>query len=1150
MKSNAVVNGIIDFAGGTAPGAATTMNSSDTITGTGVNDSLKVTLQNSSGAIGGGSSAVAQVDKITVPTVTADVAQVNQYVFAGSGSGTTKTFTYGSSNGSYTYDTASTGGPTSATNFAASLNAVAGSTVATVGSSTASSAIATTGVVTLGSANTGLKVGMAVTSSNLATFYGYIKSIDSDTQVTLDRTLGSAVTSSTIAFGGGTAGVTVIAPTAGTPTPAISFGDATVVTQSLNVANVAGNQGDVVTFTYNGLSGSYVIGASIDATATNLKNALTATIPTSQAVAAVVDNGSSDYVTLTAATAGTALSNLVFSGSSGNMPTVTITTANVPATGGISFGNNSGLTALYANNITGYGATIDQNSVSGTTQLWSDRSSGAVTFTNVGKTTTVGINGNGTSTALGALTATYVAGTTAANVAINGGATAGAVTVNANADGQQKTVNVSSTGGAQASSGGQVNTIASLGLDTSVTTLNINAATSLTATAGVTGSALTTITASGAGTTVNLGTLASTVTSVNASGMTAGGVTATLTGNTKTFVGGAGVDTITTGATTASGALIDGGAGSGDILVLAATNDVTTAAKAAQYVNFEVLRNTYSYGSASNTSYARNVDMSLFSNYTAVQANAGTHRNAGDTADVVDGAGFINMTATQAAAVTNRSNNSGATFALTNATGSTDVLTVTLNNATPTTGAISSASLKEVTVNGFETMNVVSSSGNSTSYNELTFKSSGAADLKALNLSGVAPIALTTTNLVQSIAIDGSQLTYAPTTGNYNLTVAGDLVKGSSVTGSATADNITTTSAITGSTGDFVTYTLGGGNDAIASTVTAINNTSAAKGSVKIAGGDGTDTLTLKDAEADGITMVDNSFQYLTGIEKIVYGSTTAEDNGAMSITTGGFFNTNFASAVTLTLGSANNSQANTVNLSSYTGNATVSLDATAATTNAQTLYTGSGNDTVTLLVGGETAGSTVNLGAGNDSLAMTVKTSSVSTSHSINGGAGQDSIVLTGATAQATNTSVTIVVNSGQSTTSAYDSVSGVALDVNSSSKFGTLFDFDGSATVMGDVSATPSVISGVNYAVTNGLMSFSGTGATTLTLAQKIQIAVAADVVANKTVAFLDGADSYIYHMGVTTSDVADLVKLVGTSVAGLESGSNFTNNFAHIA
>ena len=68
----------------------------------------------------GGATAVAQVNTYAAITVTADVAQANQYLFNTSGATSTDTYTYGGNSGSFTYNgTAST----SATNFAA-VNAI------------------------------------------------------------------------------------------------------------------------------------------------------------------------------------------------------------------------------------------------------------------------------------------------------------------------------------------------------------------------------------------------------------------------------------------------------------------------------------------------------------------------------------------------------------------------------------------------------------------------------------------------------------------------------------------------------------------------------------------------------------------------------------------------------------------------------------------------------------------------------------------------------------------------------------------------------------------------------------------------------------------------------------------------------------------
>lgn len=869
---------------------------------------------------------------------------------------------------------------------------------------------------------------------------------------------------------------------------------------------------DTVTFIYNGQTATYITGAAAADSAAAFTAALNALVGKTIAV----QTAGTGTVVVTAATAGVPFA-LSFSTATaaGDLPSAALTTANVPASGGaISFGDTSGVEILNLRNASGSAATVAAATMNGVIELNSDRSTNDLAFTGLTSSMKFGIKGDGTSTQLGALSGTYGDTVTTGTVTIAGGAKAGALTVTGAG---MTTVNINSVGGAQSSTAGQVNTFASTTAPATAQTINITAATSLT-TGAIAGAALTTINASGAATTVNVGTLVNNVTTVNGSGLTAGGITATLGTGILTFTGGAGTDTITTAATTAAGAVINAGAGTGDILVLAAGNDVTTSAKAGQYQNFEILRN----GTAGA------VDASLFAGITSVQTSA-------------TGAGFTNLTAGQATNITVRATNANATFALTNSTGTSDVIGFTLNSST---NSITASSLTGVTVNGFETMNVVSSSGTNGAVNALSF--TGAANLTALNISGTAPISVTTTNIALAAAINASAMTFVPSAGNYTFTITGNLVKGSAVTGTGAADSITTTGAVTGTSGEYVTYNAGAGNDAISSTAAAINNTSAANASVKIDGGTGTDTLTLTDGA--GLTMVDNNFQYLTNIEKITY----AELNQAISITSGGFFNTNFAGGVTLTLGEATNAQANTVNLSTFTGNATVSLTATAANTNASAITTGSGTDTVTLLAAGTTtAAHTISTGAGNDTVNVTISgTTITSGSVTINTGLGQDSITVTGNSLVNANTAPNIIVtvNEGTSTTTAWDVVNGWVL--NDTTKAAGKLDFDGTGTVMADVGATASVIANVTYAVTAGIMTFGGSGAAGLTLAQKVQIAQAADIVADKTVAFLNGADTFVFHNGAAAADAGDsLIQLVGVTALGLGTAVNSGNGYVMI-
>lgn len=632
----------------------------------------------------------------------------------------------------------------------------------------------------------------------------------------------------------------------------------------------------------------------------------------------------------------------------------------------------------------------------------------------------------------------------------------------------------------------------------------INAAADLTVASIATTGATATLTVTGAGK-VDTGTaLDADITTVNATANT-GGVSVVL-GNTLStkFTGGSGNDTVTTNGVQ-TGA-IDAGAGTGDKLIVGNAADIA-ATPAALFTNFEVLRNTG--GGAT-------LDVSTVAGITSIELGA-------------TGQGATKMTAVQAAAVTNLVDNATQTLALTTATGTSDVLSVTLKNATAT----ASADLTAATVTGFETVNIVSSSGSKDDINSLAFAAAG--DLTALNISGAQPISIATANITKAAAINASAVTYAAgaSATDYALTLSGALVKGSAVTGTGVADSITTSAAVAGGVGDFVTYDAGAGNDAISTTVAALNNNSGANASLKIEGGAGTDTLTITDA--GGLTLVDANVQFVTGVEKIGY----AVANQAISITTGGFFDTNFkATGVTLTLGDATNAQSNTVNLGTFTGASTVTLTATAATTQDQVITTGSGADKVTVSAAGTTTGDiTVNTGAGDDTISITAAAAlAAGAVITANGGAGQDAITLAGVVA-ADAVYAVINVAAGQSTLLAFDSITGYVASAGGATE-GMQINFDGTADAAATVVAgavTGYTGAELTYSITAGVLSFAGTSAAALTNAQKATLAQTLVTAANAVVAWSDGTDAYVFHND-TNGD--SLVKLVGiTTVGGVD-------------
>jgi trimeric autotransporter adhesin len=105
---------------------------------------VSITTAGDLGAVAGGVTAVAQVDNISMPTITPNVQQANQFVFAAASTAATVTFTYGGASSSYSHvadDTLPTvdGSAVTATNFAAAINSTAGKTISYVGQTIADS---------------------------------------------------------------------------------------------------------------------------------------------------------------------------------------------------------------------------------------------------------------------------------------------------------------------------------------------------------------------------------------------------------------------------------------------------------------------------------------------------------------------------------------------------------------------------------------------------------------------------------------------------------------------------------------------------------------------------------------------------------------------------------------------------------------------------------------------------------------------------------------------------------------------------------------------------------------------------------------------------------------------------------------------------
>jgi hypothetical protein len=274
-------------------------------------------------------------------------------------------------------------------------------------------------------------------------------------------------------------------------------------------------------------------------------------------------------------------------------------------------------------------------------------------------------------------------------------------------------------------------------------------------------------------------------------------------------------------------------------------------------------------------------------------------------------------------------------------------------------------------------------------------------------------------------------------------------------------------------------------------------------------------------------------------------------------LTSGGFFNQAFSTGVTVATAIAADGKTAVIDLSTYKKAAIVELKsadvATAAST--QVLKGGSGDDNLTVTntaYTGATNGVIVNGGAGNDTILVTTALATGNEAAIvITGGAGADAIKITTADDQGTTGVATFVVTGAtDSTVTAYDSITGIhlgaltgayAADVgNKADKI----DLAGTATIQANASATASGVANVNYVIATGLLTFTGTGATDLTLAQKIEIANTATSTDGAYVVFTNGSNSYMFHQDVASGD--QFIELVGCAVTGAATSATAVSGY----
>jgi len=656
------------------------------------------------------------------------------------------------------------------------------------------------------------------------------------------------------------------------------------------------------------------------------------------------------------------------------------------------------------------------------------------------------------------------------------------------------------------------------------TTINLNAAAAFTVTGlATTGTAALNISGAGA---VDIGTLDADINTVTSTGT--GALTAAIGANVDTVLtAGSGNDVITASTTdtiaTTDALAVNGGDGT-DILIITEAADVDTAADGARYTNFEIIRTGDSY------------DGDLVAGITALQLTGAASKS------------YTDLTATQAAAIQVRGDETSATFALKTATGTSDVLTLTMGTGLTTSAATDIVT--GMTVTGFETLNIIENGGATAAAGAdrtAIVAAFTGATLNDINLSGRA---VTLSNIATTVAvnIDGSALTgNGATSGAQGLTVAGSAVAGSVITGSALRDSFTV-----GAEGS--TYNGGAGNDAFTATVALI----AADGATDLVlnGDAGTDTLTLTDTTT---TLTDTHFTNVHGFETLALSNTV----GDASITTGAAFNAAFADGATITTGVIANNKTVTVAAGLATVDMTITVDATSVdggTGNGTSITTGSGADTVTFTgddtyVGEATEAAqgtiVINTRGGDDTIYVTVGTldSALATSGqaiSITGGTGADTIIKVG-----TNDTVvlgTAVYNmaAGDSSTTAWDSITG--FDAANGTLLSDVLNFEGTAAVSA-FTATEDFGVIKSHSITAGYASFDDVAdySTALVInATNLADVVGylqANVAANGTVAFAYDSDAsgtadatMVFHQGSASSVADDLVMLVGITSGSL--------------
>lgn len=556
-------------------------------------------------------------------------------------------------------------------------------------------------------------------------------------------------------------------------------------------------------------------------------------------------------------------------------------------------------------------STYDFSTVIGETDVNSNRSIQQVTFDKLANGTSVTVTGDG-SVANGKVLFTKATASDAVTINLDAGvkqaAATGAISYAAST---ATTATINSTGAA--------NTTGAIVVGDKLTSLTINATTALTVTDGVTStadiigfdsaSAVATMTVTGAGkATVNL--LDANLDILNASAST-GGVVAEIGALGQAITGSAtATDTITTLA--AAGlmtAVVEGGAGAGDILAINGAVLVANLTEGKQFKGFETLQ-VNSGAAAASQDAALLVTSNTF---TAAIFNQST----------ANATGITNMNAAMAGAVTLKAATTGAdiTFDIKDATvnGNIDTLKITANDGVATTQAV--YVLDAPVMAGVENLEITSNEASVTisaltaATGLTTVKGSGSANFDIT--TGAVGFALNT--VIDLSAVTGTVAIRAAAAITTGLNIKGSLTNANTITDSAQADVITGGAKQDTVTlkGGADTITLGAGSDLVTLTAFGPNNTATGV-TFKFAAGDSTSVAVtgVINTTATGVT------DKISGVDGLNFATTAGSkfvfDTGVLSAASS---TVTFASNVAPTMGTTAVAAANgwLVNVASAT---------------------------------------------------------------------------------------------------------------------------------------------------------------------------------------------------------------------------------------